>query len=455
MNGSLQFRLAWRLALVFSIVILATSFAILLHRGSGNTDIPRDELTEAIDQVRTGLSLGGDGKPRLDLPPDPGFAYAVEASDGRTLFASVKPPSAVPSSWSVGFLRKGDETVGLREVDSPIGRVAIRVGMDIRGAQGWFAVLGRELDEELLPVLLPTLLAGLIIGALTLRDGLRPLKRLARAAAGITPAVSERRLPLDGLPRELAPLVRAINAALDRLDQGFRAQRDFTADAAHQLRTPLAILAAHLDTLGDRAVAASLREDVARMSRLVEQLLQVAELEALTVQPAERTDLSALALEVAEALAPVALARRRDIAVTGAAAPVPVHGNHDSLHQALRNLVENALSHTGEGTTVEIAVQSGPPRSVGQRPGARRRRPPTATSSSSVSGARTGRAAAARGSAWRSSSASPRPMGRGSRSQMPPAAGPNSPSSSPAEAPRPAAAAPRQPGRRGRGMNIL
>ena len=83
MNGSLQFRLAWRLALVFSVVILATSFAILVHRGSGNTDIPRDELTEAIDQVRGGLSLGGDGKPRLDLPPDPGFAYAVDTSDGQ------------------------------------------------------------------------------------------------------------------------------------------------------------------------------------------------------------------------------------------------------------------------------------------------------------------------------------------------------------------------------------
>ena len=68
----------------------------------------------------------------------------------------------------------------------------IRVGIDSR--QGWVAVLGRELDEELLPVLLPTLLAALIIGALTLRDGLRPLQRLASAAAGIAPAVSERRL---------------------------------------------------------------------------------------------------------------------------------------------------------------------------------------------------------------------------------------------------------------------
>jgi signal transduction histidine kinase len=204
-------------------------------------------------------------------------------------------------------------------------------------------------------------LAALIIGALTLRDGLRPLQRLARAAAGITPAVSERRLPLDDLPRELAPLVQSINAALDRLDQGFRAQRDFTADAAHQLRTPLAILAAHLDTLSDRSAAAPLREDVARMSRLVDQLLQVAELEALTLTPQERADLSALAREVAEALAPVALARRRDIAVNGASLPVPVHGNHDSLHQALRNLVENALHHTPEGTTVDIDVQARPP----------------------------------------------------------------------------------------------
>ena len=356
---SLQFRLAWRLALVVSAVVLATSFAILLHRRSGMTDIPREELTEAIDEVTAGLSLGSDGKPQLSLPANPEYSYAVAAADGRGLFASARPPGEAPPGWSAGFLSEGGQAVAFRRLDSAIGQVEIRVGVDNR--QGWVAVLSRELDEELLPALLPTLLAALIIGALTLRDGLRPLQRLASVAAGITPAESERRLPLDDLPRELAPLVHAINAALDRLDEGFRAQRDFTADAAHQLRTPLAILSAHLDTLDDRTVAASLREDVARMSRLVEQLLQVAELEALTLKPQERTDLSALALEVAEALAPMALARRRDIAVAGAEAPVTVHGNHDSLHQALRNLVENALHHTSEGTTVEIAVQSEPP----------------------------------------------------------------------------------------------
>jgi signal transduction histidine kinase len=361
-SRSLQFRLAWRLALVFSVVILVTCFAILLHRRSGSTEIPRDELTEAIDRVTAALSLGADGKPKLTLGSGVDFDYAVDAADGTELFASAEPPLPAERGWTEGYMRVGSQTAAFRETDSPVGRVAIRVGIDTRGDEGWLAVLGRELDEELMPVLLPTLLAALVIGALTLQDGLKPLQRLARAAAGITPTASERRLPLHGLPRELAPLVGAINAALDRLDEGVRAQRDFTADAAHQLRTPLAILMAHLDTLGNRSEAAALRDDVARMSRLVEQLLQVAELEALTLKPDERADLSQLAVEVAEVLAPLALARRRDIAVIGGEAPVFVHGNHDSLHQALRNLAENALNHTREGTAVEITVEAAPPR---------------------------------------------------------------------------------------------
>ena len=93
---SLQFRLAWRLALVVSAVVLATSFAILLHRRSGMTDIPREELIEAIDQVTAGLSLGSDGKPQLSLPANPEYSYAVAAADGRGLFASARPPGEAP-----------------------------------------------------------------------------------------------------------------------------------------------------------------------------------------------------------------------------------------------------------------------------------------------------------------------------------------------------------------------
>ncbi|MEA2781027.1 MAG: hypothetical protein QOK29_2571, partial [Rhodospirillaceae bacterium] len=367
MIHSLQARLAWRLALVFAAVILTTSLAIYFHRGRGDAEALAYLLNRTMDRIAGALSRGADGAPRLDLH-DLGdrYDYAVVKPDGQVLFASAKPPPAsspVPG-WPEGYLRRpenaGPEILGYEQVETAIGPVEIRVAFESATAQR-LESLGRELSGELLPVLLPTLFGALAIGALTLRGGLKPLQALAREAARITPAESERRLPVEGLPRELRPLVGAINAALDRLDQGFRAQRDFTADAAHQLRTPLAVLAAHLDTLGDRAVAASLREDVARMARLVEQLLQVAELEALTLKPGERADLAALALEVAEALAPLALARRRDVAVIGGEAPVVIHGNQDALHQALRNLVENGLNHTAEGTTVEIEVIAAPP----------------------------------------------------------------------------------------------
>jgi signal transduction histidine kinase len=368
MKPSLQSRLAWRLALVFVVVIFATTLALFFHRHAIDTEIPAGTLTRFIDNVAAGLSRAADGSPRLDLDEDDGtFDYAVISSDGRTLLASAHPPAANPGgAWPEGYFRRhtttGDRIAAFAHADTALGPVEIRVEAD--DSPGWhgLAPLGRELRDEMLPILLPTLLAALLIGALTLRGGLRPLQMLAGEAALITPAESERRLPEVGLPRELAPLVHAINAALDRLDRGFRAQRDFTADAAHQLRTPLAILAAHLDTLADRAIAAPLREDVARMSRLVEQLLLVAELEALTLKPEERTDLSALAVEVAEAVAPLALARRRSVAVVGAEAPVLVHGNRDALHHALRNLVENGVSHTAEATTVEIAVTKEPPR---------------------------------------------------------------------------------------------
>ncbi|WP_158282508.1 ATP-binding protein [Azospirillum sp. TSO5] len=90
---------------------------------------------------------------------------------------------------------------------------------------------------------------------LTVRQTLAPLRLLSRMAHAIGPGTTAMRLPLGGVPREVAPLVSAMNDVLDRLEDGFRLQREFTADAAHELRTPLAVLAAHIDTLSERSAA--------------------------------------------------------------------------------------------------------------------------------------------------------------------------------------------------------
>ena len=205
-------------------------------------------------------------------------------------------------------------------------------------------------------ITLPILLLLLVIDVAIFRRAVRPLLHASQMAQNINPARIDVRLPIDDIPSEILPLVAAINQALDRLEQGFRVQREFTADAAHELRTPLAILRTRIDTLTDRQVSQALLRDIEGMSRIVSQLLDIAELDTIIIDPREKADVQHVCAEVAEFLAPLALRQERDIALSGANGPIWVKGSEQMLHRAIRNLVENAITHTPQGTTVEIVV---------------------------------------------------------------------------------------------------
>jgi signal transduction histidine kinase len=150
-----------------------------------------------------------------------------------------------------------------------------------------------------------------------------------------------------------------VNQALDRLEAGFRVQREFTADAAHELRTPLTILRTRIDALADQGVSKALHKDIDGMARIVNQLLDIAELETLSIDPLEKADLRAICAEVAEFAAPLALAQGKNIALSGSDGPVWINGNAEMLSRAIRNLVENAINYSPPGTTVEIVVEDG------------------------------------------------------------------------------------------------
>jgi len=207
----------------------------------------------------------------------------------------------------------------------------------------------------------PFLLLLLGVSILTIRGAVAPLRALSRRAEAIGPSTTDIRLPYADVPRELLPLVQAVNNALERLEEGFRVQREFTADAAHELRTPLAVLTAHIDTLKDPAIALPLRRDLEGMAHLVEQLLRVARVEALSVAPGEHADLSEIACDVAAYLAPMAIRAGRTIEVEAPDAPVSVHGQTDALFHAVRNLVDNALRFTPVGTAVALTITADPP----------------------------------------------------------------------------------------------
>ena len=359
-------------AVIITSILMSVGLSWLLSYATNN--IHNKAMQDQANAVAEHLSKGPDGHLRLNLPADllglysqeyGRYSYAVTDDRGNVLFSSLKDRTALfPADARIAdveFLqqRRGDATVSSASVRTSVAdqTVWIQAGEDLANRDVLTDDIVADFYKNVGWITLPILLVLLITDIAIFRRALRPLREASEIAAEIGPARPGLRLPTDEIPREVRPLVSAVNQGLDRLEEGFMIQRDFTADAAHELRTPLTILRTRIDFLEDQAMRDALRQNVEGMAHIVGQLLDIAELDAVAVEPSEKADLQSVAAEVAEFVAPLALAQGKDIALFGATDPVWVKGNPEMLSRAIRNLAENAINHTAPGSTVEFVVE--------------------------------------------------------------------------------------------------
>lgn len=283
------------------------------------------------------------------------YANCVGECPLRLLPSQASPPDFWMSRldtgtpWQVGggkTYRSGDESVMIE-----VAILQDRTGVFL------MALLHEAIDHMALPM---SVMLVVVLGASTvsIRRALQPIKAAAALAEQLDPAASGASLPIAGMPREIAALIQAVNASYWRVREVVQAQKIFTSAISHEVRTPIAVARLELEKIADPR-ARKVEQDLESLNRLVEQLTTLARLESANLSPVETISPAVIAENVIGALAPVAYDSGRSIELVdrgGGSFP----GRPALVENALRNLVENAIRHTGEGSEIVVEVGPGP-----------------------------------------------------------------------------------------------
>lgn len=358
------------LALAASAVVVSAAAYFLLT--STVDDYEERILRDHAVAVAQYLSLS-NGSWKLSLPPElraiytrgyGGYILAVSADNGRLLYSSTPQAGELlgqklPDQDLIQQRLRGIDYYGLTYPVHIQGRTA-RIGV----AQSYASpdviiddVVARFLRRIAL-IMLPFFGLLLFLDMLLVRRVLKPVRQASEVAASISPARTSERLPTAQLPQEISPLAKAVNEALDRLEAALSAQREFTADAAHELRTPLAILRTRVDTTVDGTIAAELQTDIDAIVRILDQLLELAELEGSANAALASADLNKICADVVALMAPLAIARGKGLELLPSSGRATCVCNTGMILRAVRNLVENAVRFSPAGQTVSITVIS-------------------------------------------------------------------------------------------------
>ena len=353
LRGQLALTLAGVVILVWLLVVGATALAVR-HELDEVSDSAQRELAGRLLSLSVAqLAIGG---PPLALPQHQTFLnYVVRGADGRIVLRSQDGVDALFAGGPVEGFRDANRQ---RIFSLRVGDVVVEVAEPLSERR-------EAVREAVVALVLPLLVLvplSLIAVVVVVARAMRPVDRL-RAEVTARGGGDLRPVAVAGLPDEVAGIATEVNALLARLTRTLEAERDFTANAAHEVRTPIAAALAQTQRmtaeappgpLADRA--RGIEAELLRLARLSEKLMQLAR--------AEGGDMAAGLVDVAPYVqAVVEDFRRADVAdrlvLDCPAGPVMARIDPEALAILLRNLIENAVRHGDPGAPVEVALRAG------------------------------------------------------------------------------------------------
>jgi signal transduction histidine kinase len=375
-SRSLKWRLVIDLAVMQAILLTLLGVLILTVIGlmwrSGALGSSYEGST--IDVLAEAVGRAPEGGLTLTTTPDlsrlrsenPGLWFLVRNAHGHQLSEGTLPSDLMPVISALDHIGQarlgahpGDDAAPIavvRWLETKAGRVQMMASVKGRLSIGKVITSAQPL---LLNVALPIIglmtVATVLVTPFAVRRAMTGLGKAAREAEHIDIDRSGVRLSTDRVPAEVVPFVKTVNQALDRLDRGFERHKRFLADAAHELRTPIAILTTRVSALPAGPDRARLLEDTSRLAVMAGQLLDLQRLDqaGASLSP---VDLAALAEKVVLDLAPLAFAAGYEMAYEPEIGSVMILGDETALERALANLVQNAIDHGGRRGTITVRV---------------------------------------------------------------------------------------------------
>ena len=298
--------------------------------------LPQDVFYQVLDP-KGGVLISSNGDSNAFLPTGVDPQHALEISTrlrlGLQLHVIVLPvirPNAT-SYVLVARSARFDET--LLENDASTVRLAAAVAS------------------------VAAMVAFALVVLVTINRMLRRLKGISAAAARIDPANLQARLAVENVPKEIVPLIESFNQALERLEAGFRIQQEFLATAAHELKTPLALIRGEIELDGPTNRKAIL-SDLDHMSRHVHQLLHLAEVSDVNNLVFASTDVMLVVEDAVGFIARLTQARHIRVQIDHPSEPVMIDADASALFALIRNLVENAAHHAPDQSTIVVTIDS-------------------------------------------------------------------------------------------------